>query len=518
MANPWKNGGESSTVDIQPGGSGNNWKVLDQTAALDAFSGGGRARTTMWGRGEVGGLAPRAVILTGNPDDWTGNLTYPLSSENSLLRLNCPFNIRARQYCSPNRSNMIAYVAPGMRTLIQTTFNKDGTDNPLAVGDGQGSDIMRSLALQASLLEIHTLIAHDDISNGTSDIAINRVINISAEVCQGACGVGTTEEDGWMFVTDKDSSPAYGGGSAPWLYYSVDRMVTRTGVRIGIYVGADALDVVLAGSRVLVFSDTKAPIYANIADIFNGVVDPLLWASASGVSESGSNFPKAAVAVDAQTILAVGAGGRIWLSTDGGFSYSKIYDTGTLTSQNLNCIHAQAGGNAFVGGNAGVWIRLSKAPGQASFIGSLVAVRDASLNLLSSNINSIRTPPTRGDEVFLGTAGGEIWRTRNANATKPVFVNMGFLQKGVGSIVDMNFIGYTGNTLYVIQAAADSTCRVLRDLSGGALGSDVEAVGDFVTPGNNKYNSIQPANVNFAITVGELHGSFAFIGMIRPAQ
>lgn len=517
MPNFWKNGGDSSTVDIQPGGSGNNWKVLDQTAALDAFTGGGRARTTAWGRGESGGLAPRSIILTGNPDDWTGNLTYPLSSENDLLRLNCPFNIRARQYCSPNRANMIAYVSPGMRGFIQTTFTKDGTDQPLAVGDGAGSDIMRSVALTASLQEIWKLIAHDDISQSTSDIAINRVINISAETCAGVCGVGTTEEDGWIFVTDKDASPAYAAGSAPWLYYSLDRMVTRTGVRIGIYVGADALDVVLAGSRVLVFSDTKVPIYAQLADILNGVVDPLLWANSSGVSESGSNFPTKAVAVDAQTILAVGAGGRIWLSTDGGYSYTKIYDTGALTSQNLNCIHAQAGGNAYVGGNSGVWIRLTKTPGQSNFIGSLVAVRDASLNLLSSNINSIRTPPTRGDEVYLGTAGGEIWRTKNANATKPVFTNMTFLQKGVGSIVDMNFAGYTGNVLFVVQAAADTTCRVLRDFSGGALSYDVEPVGDFVTPANFKINSIAPANVNMGVTVGEVHETYAFIGMVRSA-
>lgn len=517
MPNPWKNGGEASTVDIQPGGSGNNWKVLDQSAALDAVSGGGRARTTAWGRGESGGLAPRAIILTGNPDDWTGNLTYPLNSENDLLRLNCPFGLRARQYCSPNRANMSAYVSPGMRAYIQTTFTKDGTDQPLAVGDGQGSDIMRSVAVAASVQELWKPVAHDDISQTTSDIAINRVINISAEACPGVCGPGTTEEDQWLMVTDRDASPAYAAGSAPWLYYSLDRMVTRTGVRIGVYVGADALDVVLAGSRVLVFSDSKAPIYAQLSDILNGVVDPLLWASASGVSETSTNFPRYAVAVDAQTIVAVGAGGRIWLSTDGGMSYTKIYDTAVLTSQNLNCVHAQAGGNVYVGGNAGVWIRLTKTPGASNFIGSLVAVRDASLNLLSSNINSIRTPSSRGDEVYLGTAGGEIWRTKNANATKPVFTNMPFIQKGIGSIVDMQFAGYTGNTMFVVQAAADSTSRVLRDFSGGALAYDVEPVGDFVTPANFKINSLAYANVNMAVTVGEIHETYAFIGMVRPA-
>jgi hypothetical protein len=269
---------------------------------------------------------------------------------------------------------------------------------------------------------------------------------------------------------------------------------------------------------VIVFSDTKAPVYAQLADIYNGVADPLLWASSSGVSETSTNFPKAAVAVDGSTILAVGAGGRIWLSTDGGISFTKIYDTGALTTQNLNAIDAQASGNAFVGGNSGVFIRLAKTPGASSFVGSLIAVRDASLNTLSSNINSVRTPPTRGDEVYLGTAGGEIWRSRGVNATKVVFQNMKFDRVGIGSITDMEFAGFQGNTLFVIQTNTDNTSRVLRDFSGGNLANDVEPIGDFVTPGNFKMNSIAAANVNMAITVGELHNTYAFIGMIRPAQ
>jgi hypothetical protein len=518
MPVPWKNGGDASTVDIQPGGPGNPWQVFDQNGMLDAPSGGARARSTMWGRDDRGGLSPRTLIYTGNPDDWTATLTYPLSSENALKRLNCPFNIRSRQYCSPNRANMTAYVSPGMIGYLQATITSFGYDNGLAMNDGQATDVNRTAALAASLEAKWTPLAHDDISLTTSDVAFKRVINISAETCQGACGLGTTEEDAWLAVTLKDASPAYGGGSAPWLYYTTDRWVTRTGVRIGALIGSDALDVVLAGSRVVVFSDTKAPVYAQLADIYNGITDPLLWASASGISESGTNFPKYAVAVDAATILAVGAGGRIWLSTDGGVSFSKIYDTGALTSNNLNAIDAQPGGNAFVGGNSGTLIRLSKVPGAASFVGAVVSVKDASLNVLSSNINSIRTPSTRGDEVYLGTAGGEIWRSRNINAVKPVFQNMKFDKAGIGSIADMDFIGYQGNTLFVVQSYTDGSSRVLRDFSGGALANDVEIIGDYVTPGNFGMVSIAAANENMAICVGPTHGTYAFIGMVRPAQ
>lgn len=516
----WVNGGDRSTVDIQPGGPGNQWKVLDQHAALDAPSGGGRARTTMWGRGEVGGLQPRSIVYTGNPDDWTMNLSYPLTNENELLRLTCPFSVRARQYCSPNRTNMVSYAPPGMRSYPGATVTKYGYNNGLAMSDGQGSDVMRTAAV-TGILEVNWVAPTlDDISLQTSDVKFNRVISVGAEVCAGACGVAKTEEDSWLAVTNKDSTPAYGGGSAPWIYWTVDRWGTRTGVRIGAYVGADARDVVLAGSRVIVFSDTKPPVYANLADIYNGVADPLLWQFSSGLSAiSGTNFPIAAVAVDSSTILCVGAGGRIWLSTDGGVSFTLIYDTGVLTSQNLNCIDAQIGGNAFVGGNSGVFIRLAKQSGQSAFTGTLITVRDAALNTLSSNVNSIRTPAGRGDEVYLGTVGGEIWRSRDALLTKPSWFNMKFDKTGVGSIVDMDFVGYLGNTLFVIQNFTDGTSRVLRDFSGGNLGQDVEPIGDFVTPGNFGYTSIAAANENMAMVVGNIHpaGQFAFIGMVRPS-
>lgn len=492
---------------------------MDINAALDAPSGGGRPRTTAWGRGENGGLSPRAIIYTGNPPDFTANLTYPLTSETMLKRLNCPFNIRARQYCAPNRSSMLPITSPGMRGLLQTTVTKYGFDSGLAMMDGQGKDILRTVALDASLEAVWTPVAHDDISNNINDVKFNAIIRISAETCQGACGLGTTEEDAWIAVTAKDSTPTYGGSATPWLYWTVDRWVTRNAVRIGAFLSSDARDVVLAGQRVIVFSDTKAPVYAQLSSIYNGVVDPNLWAVSSGFSSiSGSNFPTAAVAVDASTILCVGAGGRIWLSTDGGFTFTLIYDTGVLTSNNLNDIDAQVGGNAFVGGNSGTFIRLSKTPGASSYTGTVIVVKDAALNVLSSNINCVLTPSTRGDEVYLGTAGGEIWRSRNITQTLPLWFNMSIPNKGVGSIVDMDGAGYQGNTLFITQNDVNGNSRILRDFSGGNLGNDVEIIGDFVTPGNFGINAFATANVNMGVGVGNVHNGSAWVDMVRPAQ
>ena len=95
--------------------------------------------------------------------------------------------------------------------------------------------------------------------------------------------------------------------------------------------------------------------------------------------------------------------------------------------------------------------------------------------------------------------------------------NKPFDKSGTGSVADLYFVGYQGNVLYVLQSAADSTSRILRDFSGGNLGTDVKIVGDFVAPGNFGMTSMAFANVNMGITVGNVHGSYAYIGKVRPA-
>ncbi len=515
----WSNLAEAVAADVQVGGAGNAWANLDPAAMIDALSGGGRSRDELWARTNKGTLAYQDFIYTSNPDPFTGNMSYRLSSDNFLKKLNCPFTIRARQYCGLNMGVMTSYGAPGMLSYPRTTVTSFNYSDDLVKVDGQGGDIQRQAAITAALEVRYTKVAHDDVSQTTLDVAANKVINIGADVCSGACGIATNAEDAYIWVTDKDTSPSYAGNPAPYLVYTLDGMVTRTTVRIGLFTNADALDVVLAGDRVVVFSDTKNPAYAKLVDIYNGVVDPLLWSTSSGLSSLAgtSNNPQHAVAIDSATIIACGNGGRIFLSTDGGLSFSVIVDTAVLTSQNLNAVAAQPSGNAYVGGNAGVFIRLAKTPGQSTFTASLITVKDSSNNTLAANINTVQVPPGRSDQCYLGTAGGEIWRSDLVNATRVLFTNKSFDRKGIGSITDIQFIGYLGEEMWVIQTNTDNTSRVLRDFSGGNLANDVEIVGDYNTPANFKINSIAPATVNDAVTVGEVHETYAFHGKIRPA-
>lgn len=512
MTVKWKNGGEQTAVDVQPGGPGNNWIVLDPNGMLDAPSGGGRARETLWGRGARTGLAPRGIQYTGNPNDWSFNISYPLDARNFLLEtlLTCPFSVRARERCGL-LTDMVAYSSPGMVEFAEVTNNDSSYDNPLASPDGTEADVKQQFAAVAALQVKVTPVTHDDISKQWADADFNKVISIGFFRCAGDCGPGKSEEDEFLAVSDRDSTPGYSGNPTARLYYTQDKGITWSSVPIDPFTAADATDVVFLGDRIVVFSPDKAPAYASYTDILNGVTAPNLWTTMTGFSAiTSGNFPKAASAPDSQYIYMVGNGGRVWRSSDAGVSATLI-DNAATTSNNLNAVDFQDKDVGFIGGNSGTLLRYYK--------GAITRLTVSDSNgTLSANINTVRTPPSRGMEVYLGTAGGEAWRSRNATATRPTWENLPIPLKGSGAITDFAFVGYKGYQLYIIQTNASNQSRILRDHAGGigTYGTDIEAVGDFVTPSNFKYNSIAMANVNFGIVVGQIHETYGYIGNIRP--
>lgn len=509
MVNKWESGGEQTAVDVRPGGPGHNWRILDPNGMLDPPSGGGRARTTLWGRGKRG-IEPRGIIYTDNPHDWTANVSYPVNATNFLIDvlLKCPFDVRARQRCD-NLEDMVSYATPGMLGYVEITNNDFSYSEAVANPDGVQGDVKKQLAITATMEVLYTPVAHDDITQTTQDADINRVLSIGAFRCAGKCGPGKTEEDEWIWVTDRDATPGYSGNSVARLGYSIDRMVTRNSVPIDPFQTADATDVVILGDRIVVFSPDKAPAYASWQDILSGQVSaPNLWATMTGFSGiTAGNFPSAACAVGG-TIFMVGNAGRIWKSV-GGVSATLI-DNGATTSQNLTTLDFQSDVLGFIGGANGTLLRY--------YNGAITVlpVADANGNALSGTINRVRVPYQRENCVSIGTSGGEVWYTENATDSPPKYQNLDIPLKGQGSITDLCYAGYKGDQLWIIQTSADGTSRILRDHSGGVCGNDVKAIGTFNSPGNFKFNSIAMANVNMGIVVGQIHETYGYIGMIRP--
>ncbi len=93
----------------------------------------------------------------------------------------------------------------------------------------------------------------------------------------------------------------------------------------------------------------------------------------------------------------------------------------------------------------------------------------------------------------------------------------GLPASGSGSIDDIQAGGFRGSVLFILQSNAANTSRVLRDITGGATAMKIENVGDFTNPANFRLNSIAPASITRAITVGQIHETYAFIGSVLPS-
>lgn len=496
-----------ATVDVQTGGPGYPWKLLDPSATMDGPSGVRSQKVeSRYTRGDgAGQYVYLGAVKTANPDRIKVPLSLRLQACIFLDRLDCPVTLRVRQACS-ERKTLTDYT----EMLVYVDSHPDGGldySNPLANGtEDNGADVMEKINYSAGEEIRIVKVSHLDISGSVSDFAINKVIAVGHRVCQSGCGAETQEDNDFWAVTDRDSTPGYLSLPTPKFLWTTDGGTTWSSSDIAPFINGDATDVAKYGAYVLVTSPTHGVAYARFQDLVDGVSNP--WTQCTGFS-GGTAFPKALEVVGGD-IYAAGTLGYIWKSTDG-FSFS-VFSAGTLTSQTINDIDSAGCDLIWFAGNSGVLIKLYK----KSL--SLVVVKDASNAVVTSNLNVVQVPDLRGYEVYVGTAGGKIIVSRNSDASTPTWAELAFSGAGSGSINDLGFGGTFGVTFWIVQTEAGGTgrSRVLRDLSGGAGGlSNVEIIGSYSSPANVGINSIAVANANVALTVGEVEGGFAFIGRIE---
>lgn len=500
----WDPTSGKTAVDVQLGGPGNPYKILDIDGEIDAPSGGGYSVESRWGRSKNGGEKYRGSRRTGNRERVTAQVMTRLKSEKFLTEkaelADCQISIRVRQRCG-NVYNLVDYTE--IIELFDAAVTSNGYSGSLAVAKtNSDDDISSQYSVSAGLEQRYQKLRHDDISKSVNDIAFNKTRFVGQKNCPGRCGPYNPGNLEWIAVTDQDSTPGYSSNASPLFFWTVDGGNTWDSVYTDPVSNENALDVVLAGEYIVVALPTTGAAYARYRDIKDGVANP--WTVSTGFSGNGMN---ALALLNGTTILGAGNGGRIWISTDAGLSFTSV-DAGATTSQNLNSVASEDETLAWIGGNSGVLLKYSNG------IVSPVIVQDSTGTVLTANINVVAVAEERTFEVLLGTAGGEIHRSTNALATKPIFTDMTFDKHGNGSIDDLQFAGPFGSVLFVVQSDANANSRVLRDMSGGALGVNVEIVGGFSVPGNNGINSIAPADPNTALCVGEVDGSFAYIGKL----
>lgn len=505
----WNPRPEATDIFVRKG-AGNPYLALELDAEADAPSGGGQSVESRWGRGANGGLSPRGTAITSNPDRVDGQVSLRLKSAtflSELQKLRCLPDFLVTQACATKGIPLNYTMALG---LLEAPITSRTYSGMLANATEDNQEDIKSQYDYSALTDFRTMkLQHLDISGTWSDFAYNKIISVGVTQCAGDCG---PEDDGaqefWL-VTDIDTTPGYSGLNVPMFHWTTDQAgLVRKSTYVDVLGGQNAVDVARMGNYIVVVGASNVA-RASISDVYDSVATP--WTAATGIS--GATLRAIAV-IDPLTAYLVGNTGRIYKTTDGAASFTLI-DNGATTSQNILSIVAANSNLLWFGGANGVLGRIVT-NGSTEAI-SLVTILDkdgATILSAGESINVVAAPQGR-NEVYFGTSGGKIVRSIRANVTRPIFESKAFPKSGTGQISDLQFSGYKGNMLFVLQRNSAGNSRVLRDISGGYLtDSQVEIIGDFTTPVNNLMNSIAPANENMALVAGEVETTYAFVGKV----
>lgn len=508
MTTPQWNPRPEATDIFARKGPGNPWLALEIDAEFDAPSGGGQSVESRWGRGANGGLALRGSAVTGNPERMDGQLMLRLRSGTfltNLQKMRCFPDILIIQACATKGIPLNYTMAI---ELIETLTTSRGYSESLAnATEDNQADVKETYDVSAALDLRTKKLQHLDISATASDFAYNKVISVGVTQCAGDCGPESDGAQEFWLASDRDTTPGYSGLNVPKFDWTTNQGGTINSTYVDVLGNSDGMDVVRMGNSIVFVSNTGVA-RASIEDVYNLASNP--WTLATGIS----GVPKAIAVIDPLTAYLVGQAGKIWKTTDGAASFTLI-DNGATTSQNLNSIVAANANLLWVGGNSGVVIKiLNLSNGQTISLVNVLTSAGATILSAGENINVVAAPSGR-DELYLGTSGGKIVRSTRANVTRPAFESKAFPKSGQGQVSDLQFAGYKGNMLFVLQRNSAGNSRVLRDISGGYLtDSQVEIIGDFTTPVNNLMNSIAPSSENQALVVGEVETTYAYVGNV----
>lgn len=491
----WDTSRERTIIDIRKGGPGNPWQIFSVQGEISAPSGGGQSVDSRWGRSAEGGSEYIGAVITDNPARFEFDLMDRLNpaQRKFLYELKCATDVRVRQRCGDFK-DLTAYEA--LIEWLDGRITSKSYSTTLANNAAQpGDDPMDTKSMSAAFEIRMKKLVHLSATGSNVDAVINQVISVGLAQCPGDCGPEFTGEEEFWCVTSQDSTPGYISQPAAQFGYTLDGGSTWTFSYIQLLQNADALSLCKVGPRVFVASPAGGIVYARVQDIKDGVSLP--WTRALA---GGANGPRYIAATPDGNLWAAGLNGYIYRSTDGGFTWTT-FSAGTVTANQLNKIAVVSDNLVWFVGNSGTLLR---------FQGGVVSAVSSGI---SANILALDVPKGRGAELYFGTAAGRWYRSRNATATAPTIAELALDLAGSGAIEDIRFAGFHGNVAFIVQSRADGKSRVLRDLSGGAGGQQIEVIGSFDSPTQNGINSIAPANDNFFATVGELVGGFGWIGI-----
>jgi len=492
-------------VDVQIGGPGNSWLYLSSCASMSGPEIPLGDLESRWCQDpqRAGGFR-RSSKIRSAPDLITFDLMTKLGKANHLKRLNCPFTLRARYNLCGEREDTSQY-DPFMLNYCPVELTSYSYEELVITTEENNDEILITAPASADYeYRIDKVEAGRTGSAATlGDQAINDIEYCDSPQCAGYCG---DESDGCAVifgVTDVDTSPY----AAPNLVKGVKDLtvgsITWSTIPIlGLNNNVENLE--CAGNRIGVTSN------GDVAFAYN--IDPNQdqdeW-NVVALTRTPSTNHNALFARTTREWWLGCVGGYVLKSVDGGQTWTEVHSA-TITTQNINAVFAYDKDLVVAVGNAGAMI-ITKDGGQ-----TWQDITETSTT--AANLLAVVIPPNRSREIYIGTNNGRIYRSTDQGDT---FSRVAFDGDSVGTVDDIDFCGpCAGDVMWILHNDAGPRARILRDLSGGAGGSDIEIVMDYTElfSAGQDLNALACCDVNEAVAGGELQGGYPAVVKVSGAS
>lgn len=501
-------------LEVQAGGAGsNNWKSLATLNDVSVYRVGavdsGEVEISRWyGRDEknAGRLTVIASYRTGTAPVYTFDVELADAQlQNILDTMNGKKNLRLRyfrgEYSNPTNYDKIRVLSRAVNKKPKGGFTRDMA-NSFDGFEEQADAQRRNFPHEADdFLELERVILQD-IKGTVTTLAVHTVYSfgyprdVGEVVGENQNNPGNRE---WLAGTAKANA-----GQVPKLLYTANKGGTWKPLDCTGLTDFTIKGITKVGVNIIICSDdaTGGGLAYCSLDTIKAASSSVTFVRSTGIA--AGTVVSAVARIDDNTAIACGANGAVYISTDGGRTFASAGSA--VTANALTKIAVVDSSLQWFGGANGTLVRRYKE------VMSSISVT----GIGTDAVTSLGVPKglTRGTEIFVGTAGGDVHVSVNGTDTTPIWETRAFDQSGVGSVDGMSFAGNDGEILYLIQTNGSSQSRILRDLSGGRLASDCEVISDFTSPANAGFNDIFAADENTVMVVGDVTGGQGFIGLV----
>ncbi|WP_119069214.1 WD40/YVTN/BNR-like repeat-containing protein [Aggregatilinea lenta] len=290
-----------------------------------------------------------------------------------------------------------------------------------------------------------------------------------------SCAVtaAVVDEDGAIYAVTAAAATEAG---KPYLVTSPDDGATWTEKELtDLSSGCTAL--AIAGERLVVAAGTTLAVYDKAGTLQS--------------TSTAAGAVAALAAIDAATLVAVGADGLVQRSEDGAASWRQLVSGVSVA---LGCLAFRHVADWYAGGASGTLLHV------ANGVVSTIPLPSA---LSTATVTSIALPDapagfSRETDVYVGTSSGLVYRYDGETWTAVRFPG-----DGAGSVTALAFVEFLGQVLYVLHAQAGGTSLLYRDFSGGAGGNpNVERI---PLPTNSGLAALVAVDANNALLLGSVH-------------